>query len=134
MTEQQAIKAIQNDLEWHSKELKPAYKEVLRMAIQALEEIQQYRAIGLTPELIEAMQGHNIALINDLGEYQAIGTVEQCRTAVERMKPKKPTNIAMVKDRKICVGRIGKCPCCGSAVAEDNFTCKDCFQVLDWTE
>ena len=42
-----------------------------------IEEVQQYRAIGLTPELIEAMQGHNVALINDLGEYQAIGTVEE---------------------------------------------------------
>lgn len=59
MTENEAIKAIQNDLEWHSKELKPTYKQCLRLAIQALEEIQQYRAIG---------------------------TVEECRTAVERMK------------------------------------------------
>lgn len=39
-------------------------KEALHMAIQALEEIQQYRAIG---------------------------TVEECREAVERMKPKTPT-------------------------------------------
>ena len=50
MTENEAIKAIQNDLEWHSKELKPAYKEVLRMAIQALEEIQAYREIGTIEE------------------------------------------------------------------------------------
>ena len=45
--------------------------------VQALEEVQAYRKIGLTPELIEAMQGHNIALINDLGEYQQIGTIEE---------------------------------------------------------
>lgn len=44
-----------------------------------LEELKQYRAIGLTPELIEAMQGHNVALINDLGEYQAIGTIEELK-------------------------------------------------------
>ena len=50
MTENEAIKAIENDLEWHSKELKPKYKEVLRFAIQALEEIQQYRAIGTVEE------------------------------------------------------------------------------------
>ena len=36
MTEQEAIKAIENDLEWHSKELKPKYKEVLRFAINAI--------------------------------------------------------------------------------------------------
>lgn len=53
------------------------YEEVAKGLEKALEEIQQYRAIGLTPELIEAMQGHNVALINDLGEYQAIGTVEE---------------------------------------------------------
>ena len=50
MTENEAIKAIENDLEWHSKELKPKYKEVLRFAIQALEEIQEYRAIGTVEE------------------------------------------------------------------------------------
>ena len=38
MTEQEAIKAIENELECHSKELKPKYKEVLRFAINALEE------------------------------------------------------------------------------------------------
>ena len=37
MTEQEAIKEIENDLEWHSKELKPKYKEVLRFAIKVLE-------------------------------------------------------------------------------------------------
>ena len=37
MTEQEAIKAIENDLKWHSKELKPKYKEVLKFAIKALE-------------------------------------------------------------------------------------------------
>ena len=73
-------------------------------------------------------------IINRLAEYEAIGTIEECRTAVERMKPKKPTDIVMAKDRKICVGRIGKCPNCGGIVAEDNFTCEDCFQVLDWSE
>lgn len=42
--------------------------DAMRMAVQALEEIQKYRAIGLSPELIEAMQGHNIALINQVEE------------------------------------------------------------------
>lgn len=51
MTENEAIKAIEHDLEWHSKELQPKYKEVLRYTIQALEEIQQYRAIGMVEEI-----------------------------------------------------------------------------------
>lgn len=37
MTENEAIQAIQNDLKWHNKELKPAYKECLKVAIKALE-------------------------------------------------------------------------------------------------
>ena len=37
MTEQEAIKAIEHDLEWHNKELQPKYKEVLKFAIKALE-------------------------------------------------------------------------------------------------
>ncbi len=37
MTEAEAIEAIENDLKWHSKELKPKYKEALNMAIKALE-------------------------------------------------------------------------------------------------
>lgn len=59
-------------------------KKAFEIAIQALEEIQQYRAIGLTPDLIDAMQGHNVALINDLGEYQQIGTVEEFKALKER--------------------------------------------------
>ena len=33
------------------------------LAIQALEEIQKYRSTGLSPDLIEAMKGHNVALM-----------------------------------------------------------------------
>ena len=62
------------------------YVEALDTAIKALEEVQQYRALGLTPELIEAMQGHNIAMINDLAEYQALGTVEELRAKNEKLQ------------------------------------------------
>lgn len=45
MTEQEAIKAIENDLKWHSKELKPKYKEVLKLAINALETVYKIESI-----------------------------------------------------------------------------------------
>ena len=74
MTENEAIKAIENDLEWHSKELQPKYKEVLRFTIQALEEIQQYRAIGTMEE---------VRMLKDYKElydvYKLIGTIEEFR-------------------------------------------------------
>lgn len=63
------------------------------MAINALEEIQQYRAIG-TPEELQTMKEHggftgvelaNIAAMQmKLKEYEAIGTPEECREAVEK--------------------------------------------------
>ncbi len=58
MTENEAIEAIKNDLEWHGKELKPKYKECLRMAIKALEEVQAYRAIGTVAE-VKALKEKN---------------------------------------------------------------------------
>ena len=76
MTENEAIKAIENDLEWHSKELKPKYKEVLRFAIQVLEEIQQYRAIG-TIEEFKALKEKNMEkkpIRNDLCTCPSCGT------------------------------------------------------------
>ena len=94
--------------------------EDLVVAIQALEEIQQYRAIGLTPELIEAMQGHNVALINDLGEYQAIGTIEELKALKEKNEPKKPI-----------IHGLGQryCPICKCGGA-DHFYCARCGQKL----
>ena len=50
-----------------------------RNIIDDLKLLNEYKATGLTPELIEAMQGHNIAMINDLEEYQATGTVEEIK-------------------------------------------------------
>lgn len=72
--------------------------------------------------------------LEEIQAYRAIGTVEECRTAVERMKPKKPNQISKAMDKGTFVGLIGRCPNCGSIVAEDNFVCEDCFQVLDWSE
>ena len=70
-------------------------KDALATAIKALEEIQQYRAIGTVEELKElkyngAFSGIELANIAaslaELQKYQVIGTVDQCREAVERMK------------------------------------------------
>ena len=117
----------ENEAKYYLLEHKPivgfkTHNEALDIAIQALEEIQQYKAIGLTPELIEAMQGHNVALINDLGEYQAIGTVEECRVAVEKQVAKKPVDKIMFLE----------CPNCGDVGILDCLYCSCCGQKLDW--
>lgn len=96
--------------------------------VQALEEVQAYRKIGLTPELIEAMQGHNIALINDLAEYQEIGTVEKLKALKDKSEPKKPRFYA----------HNYYCTECGNLVGNNEFEwqrflyCDKCGQKLDW--
>ena len=98
--------------------------------VQALEEVQAYRKIGLAPELIEAMQGHNIALINDLGEYQQIGTIEEFKALKEKAEPKKVKGISLTHE-----GRVGNCPACGRLVRHQEQTVYcSCEQKLDWSE
>lgn len=63
-------------------------------------------------------------------DFEAIGTVEECRTAVERMKPKKPRFYA----------HDYYCSECGNLVGNDEFEwqrflyCDNCGQKLDWSE
>lgn len=114
MTESEAIEKLKNmrlfmqiiDKNSEHKFAEDDYK-TNDMAIQALEEVQQYRAIG---------------------------TPEECRAAREKQMPKK-----VVKNGK----RSYKCPCCGeSAKTEtgDSFIdyrldyCDGCGQKLDWSD
>lgn len=86
------------------------YQEAKTVAVQALEEVQQYRAIG---------------------------TLEECRAAVENQTAKKPdyegdgyADGHLVYDTWIC-------PCCGKhyEVDYDNYNyCPDCGQKLDWSD
>lgn len=90
--------------------------ESCRVAIKALEEIQQYRAIG---------------------------TLDECREAVERMKPKKPNKIhSEITDFIVHY----YCPQCGRRFGErgihnvisfnkEKFCQGDgCGQAIDWSE
>lgn len=86
------------------------YQEAKTVAVQALEEIQQYRAIG---------------------------TLEECRAAVEKQTARRPdyegdgyADGHLVYDTWIC-------PCCGKhyEVDYDNYNyCPDCGQKLDWSD
>lgn len=102
MTPEQAISRIKAHMEIHKlKEPQAVYTtEALNMAICALKEIQQ---------------------------YQEIGTVEECREAVEKQKP--------MKVKEIHVDEY-YCPACGAenmadqGIVEDRH-CPYCGQRLD---
>lgn len=73
------------------------YQEAKTVAVQALEEIQQYRAIG---------------------------TVEECRAAMEKQKPKKP-----VMDGYCCFESY-ECPTCHHDISNEQKYCDKCGQKL----
>lgn len=130
--------------------------EACTVAQKALEEIQQYRAIEtelkekyhanvdikmLMQHFIETIfkgekhEGFCILTNEDAkmwGAYRAIGTVEECRTAMERMKPSsKVRGISLTHD----VGRVGNCPNCNRFVVEKyNDYCPKCRKKLAWSE
>lgn len=161
MTENEAIeelkfdcnelgKAIPCDTSWGK-----SFENAYAMAINALEEVQKYRKIEkdlkeryhanvdiplLMHHFIETVfegekhEGFCLLTNEDAKvweEYKAIGTPEECRTAVEKQTAKKVKSISQVKDGDSYVGLIGRCPCCGDILEEDTVYC-DCGQRLDW--
>lgn len=70
-------------------------------------------------------------VLQEIQEYKAIGTVEECQKAMERQNPKKP---AKDKHNHDC------CPNCGWIVYKSEYggrylnCCENCGQAVDWPE
>lgn len=95
-------------------------------AIKALKEIQLYKdnKLCLVPEDVYSRQ------CSELDTYKEIRTVEECREAVEKQKPKKP-----VKDKY----HHNCCPNCGWIVSGEGGYgeefcphCENCGQAIRW--
>lgn len=99
MTENEAIERIRDHFEVHHHDNRPhpLLDEAVDMAIKALEEVQQYRAIGTLEELKAAMKYVYLAkkhgtvgqVIENCVKYEEIGTPEECRAAVEKQNVNK---------------------------------------------
>ena len=111
-TPEEAIETIKSNMPISGYQM---LRESLNMAIEALEEVRQYREIG---------------------------TVEECREAVEKQKPKKPKDSLKINpvidgngayvDADMTVYLL--CPNCGEMVGiEDNCDrfCHECGQAID---
>lgn len=112
MIEQEAIRYGEeylHDLCCAACKVEDKHKEFVKMSIKALEEIKQYRAIG---------------------------TPEECRSAVEKQKAKKP--IIEHEQTQDCATEIEwKCPVCGTnyiELAPCGEWCRYCGTKLDWSE
>lgn len=116
-----------------------------RQVAEYLNELQQYRGIGTVEDLKTmkengAFTGIELAQIATnqmvLKKYQEIGTVEECREAVERMKPKKPYDVEEREEADFYYLAF-MCPSCDEAVIGQPYRpnyCKHCGQRLDWEE
>jgi|GEM_PF-2486409 len=60
-----------------------------------------------------------IKALEELKQYRAIGTLEECRAAMEKQTAKKVKSISQVKDGDSYVGLIGRCPCCGDILENE---------------
>ena len=115
MTENETSVILNAELIHHS-EISIFY-EALSNAINALEEVQQYRQIG---------------------------TVEECRAAMEKQTAKKPEFVDtrfMNNGKHISDGcqlqKCYKCPNCNQHIFhvwDDELYCKYCGQLLDWSD
>lgn len=76
----------------------------------------------------ELWQAFNIAIkaLEEVQQYRAIGTLEECRTARKKQIPKKPD---FTEDKEFAL-----CPCCnGNGLADKQEYCDNCGQKLDWS-
>ena len=117
-----------------------AYMKALEVALSVLREIQNYRKLGTLEELARVKKYIDLAkkhgtigeMIDECAEYESIGTVEKCREAVEKQKPKRliPVESGMFYD----LGFRYKCPNCGIGIKVNNIyhydVCKICGQKV----
>lgn len=155
MTENEAIKELQLNIELPFGS--NISREATQLAIQALEKVQQYRAIG-TPEELQDMRSNYFEALSDWRQYRKIGTLEECRTAREKQIPKKPilkngeTGSFVDYENGHGEYRVTKwqdwvCPICGWFVGQrynrsQNHShdqrkcnyCNECGQKIDWSD
>lgn len=127
MTPEEAIEILEEikELDDTMYAYNPAYMNAMDMAIEALKEIQLYKdnKLCLIPEDVYSRQ------CSELDAYKEIGTVEECREAVEKQKPKKPhrnykkfsglwCKCGWYLGQKQCLD-IKYCPNCGQAIDEN---------------
>lgn len=136
MTENEALEMIKSMTIHPNCEMLKAF-EFQSIVIKALEDLEQYRAIGTVEELKSmkengAFTGVELAQLATmqmrLKEYSAIGTIEEIKALKEKNVAKKPRFYA----------HNYYCTECGNLVGNNEFEwqrflyCDKCGQKLDW--
>lgn len=69
-------------------------------------------------------------MIRVLQQYRSIGTVEECREAVERKKSQKVNG----RYKTTYIWDAGYCPSCNCGITERWNYCQNCGQAIDWSK
>lgn len=99
-------------------------------AIKGLMFLKEKLYNGIYADRLDCID-YAISALKEIQQYREIGTVEECREAMKKQKPKKPTDYD---------GDLGyfKCPSCGCSIMADEFSdhkyCLNCGQKLEWKE
>ena len=109
--------------------------EAIRDLEYLIEEYSAYPPETGVNETIGSLQ-YCITALREIQQYREIGTVEECREAVEKQKPKKPR----LNYKPKFFGRATyTCPRCGNCCLEEfanerqnNRYCWDCGQKIDF--
>lgn len=103
-------------------------------AIEIIESAKQFYKPKIVSEAFETA----ISALKEVQQYREIGTVEECREAVEKQKPKNPR---LNYKPKFFGKATYTCHRCGNCRLEEfanerqrNNYCWDCGQKLDWNE
>lgn len=133
------IISMKTEIEYESsdtRQMKRIKCDSLNIAIKALKEIQQYRAIGTVKyfrecaDILNKTETDGLAkIIDEWILYHKIGTVEECREAKERQKPKKYKKIHPCKSVTYY-----QCLCCNGLLHINENFCGECGQAILWED
>ena len=96
----------------------------LEIAIECMEEVEQYRALGTPTQILERIGGLDV----ELGKYHCLGTVEELKEAREKQRAKKPIETEHLN----CLNY--ECPICEGGLYHEQQYCDECGQALKWEE
>lgn len=109
---------------------------------EAIEVIKLIRATASRRSNVIESLSVAISAMKEIKQYRAIGTVQECREAVEKQKPKKPKDSLKINpvidgngayvDADMTVYLL--CPNCGEMIGIDESCdkfCRECGQAID---
>lgn len=132
-----ALKEVQQYRKIGTVEQVKNQKENLNVAYQIISDYEKYGTIEdfkKAQRYMRLVNAHGTIgrVIDSCAEYESIGTVEECREAVEKQRTKKPKELDAEYGYFICGN-------CGGAIAcTDDFKshkyCLNCGQAINWEE